>query len=154
VEDAIRVNRAAAERQRRAVAVAAPSDSTSPVLATLEVARLAGGRADGGVDAWSVVRKNGVWCDCRDGEGVGGTAGEAVGGHFHDGGAARVGDGGTTSNEVASVALSRRVGIRRLVNRSGGADGRHDADDVLGPICGDRARTGRSDVGGVVRPPP
>ena len=144
VEVAIRVNRAAVERQRRAVAADAPSGRTPPVLATLDVAALVSGGASGGIDVTPLGRENGVWCDCRVGQEVVGVSGEGLGGHPLDGGALRVGDVGGISNKAMSAAHYRFAC----------GDGRLGADDILGRICEDRARTGSSDVGGIGRQPP
>jgi len=60
VEAAILVNRAAAERQRRAVAADALSGRTPPVFATLDVAHLVSSGAIRGTDATPLDRENGV----------------------------------------------------------------------------------------------
>jgi len=143
VQAAICVNRVAAERQRRAATADASSGRTPPVLATLDVAHLVSGGASGGIDATSLGRENGVWCGCRVGQGVVGASGETLGGHSLDGGAPRVGDVGRIRNMMMSAARYR----------FGWGDGRPGAGDILRRICEDRARTGRSDDGGIGRQP-
>ena len=51
----IRLNRATVHRQQRVAAASAPSGDTTPILATLDVARLVRSEGTGAYDAWWVV---------------------------------------------------------------------------------------------------
>ena len=154
VEVAIRVNRAAVQRQRRVFEALVPTGSTSPVLATLEVAPVRAGGGSRGVHARTLGRESGVWRDCRDGVRAAGTAASAVGAQSFDGGAALVNNGVGMTRHVGSEGHIAEEGSGCRVGSSGGPGVRHAPDDVLGRLCACPVTSGINEDGSTGRPPP
>jgi len=154
VQVAIRVNRAAAQRQSRAVKALVPTGATLPVLATLEVVPVRGGGGNRVFQARSLGRESGVWRDCRDGVRAAGTAASAVEALYFDGAAALVNNGVEMRAHVGSEGYIAQEGSRCRGGRSGGPGVRHAADDVLGLLCAYPATSVMNEDGRTGRPPP